>query len=57
MNTFAYAQDKLRSENDTPEITELARRLRDMYEEEKRGHNIAITNKENAMTTCKSEKL
>jgi DNA repair exonuclease SbcCD ATPase subunit len=57
MNTFGYAQDKVRGENDTPEITELARKLRDMYEEEKRGHNIAITYKENALATCKNETL
>jgi DNA repair exonuclease SbcCD ATPase subunit len=57
MNTFGYAQDKVRSENDTPEITELARKLRDMYEEEKRGHNLAITYKENALATCKKETL
>lgn len=57
MNTFGYAQDKVRGESDTPEITELARKLRDMYEEEKRGHNLAITYKENALATCKKETL
>ncbi len=57
MYTFAYAQDKVRNENDTPEITELARKLRDMYEEGKRGHALAITYKENALETCKKETL
>jgi len=55
--TFADAQDKVRNENDTPEITELARKLRDMYEEGKRGHNLAITYKENALATCNKETL
>ena len=53
MNIFAYALDKVRNEDETPEIKDLARQLRDKYEAEKRGHEIAITDKENALDTCK----
>jgi hypothetical protein len=35
----------------------LARELRDAHEESKRGHNIAITDKNNALQTCRKETL
>jgi hypothetical protein len=57
MNVFASAQDKVRTEDETPEIEKIARELRDMYEESKRGHKIAITDKDNALSTCKKETL
>jgi len=53
MNVFASAQDRVRGETD-PDIVPLARQLRDKFEESKRGHNIAITDKENALSTCRS---
>ncbi len=56
MNVFGYALDKVRSENETPELQELGRKLRDKYEAEKRGHEIAITEKDNALNTCKSSR-
>jgi len=57
MNVFASAQDKVRGENETPELERIARELRDMYEESKRGHNIQITARNNALDTCKKETL
>jgi len=56
MNIFANALDKVRNENED-EIQPFARTLRDKYEESKRGHEIAITDKKNALSTCKSEEL
>ena len=53
MNVFAYALDKVRNEDEMPEIQDLARQLRAKYEAEKRGHEIAITDKERALDTCK----
>jgi hypothetical protein len=55
MNIFATAQDKVRGETD-PKVTDLARTLRDKYEESKRGHAIAITEKNNALSTCKDSR-
>jgi hypothetical protein len=55
MNVFAYAQDKVRGETD-PDIVPLARQLRDKWEESKRGHGIAITDKENALKICKDSR-
>lgn len=55
MNVFGYAQDKVRGETD-PDIVPLARQLRDKWEESKRGHAIAITDKENALRTCKDSR-
>jgi hypothetical protein len=57
MNVFAYAQDKIRNEDESPEIKEIARELRDRYEESKRGHAQAIEHKDNALNTCKKETL
>jgi hypothetical protein len=55
MNIFATAQDKVRGETD-PDIVPLARELRDGYEASKRGHEIAIKDKENALETCKNSR-
>lgn len=55
MNVFATAIDKVRGETDE-DIKPLARQLRDTYEEQKRGHEIAITDKKNALETCKSSR-
>jgi hypothetical protein len=55
MNVFGYALDKVRGETDE-KIKPLARQLRDKYEESKRGHQIAIDNKKNALETCKSSR-
>jgi hypothetical protein len=56
MNVFASAQDKVRNENED-DVKENARTLRDWFEESKRGHEIAITNKQDALSTCKDERL
>lgn len=55
-NSFASALDRVRNENDTPRITELARKLRNSYEEGKPGHEVQITDKENALKTCKDSR-
>jgi len=55
MNVFATALDKVRGETD-PDIVPLARQLRDRYEVEKRGHEIQITEKGNALSTCKDSR-
>ena len=54
MNVFAAAKDKVTGEQDE-EIVPIARELRDAYEASKRGHEIAITGKENALAVCKVE--
>jgi chromosome segregation ATPase len=54
MNSFSYALDRVRSENETPEIKELARSLRSKYEKEKSGHEEQITAKISALNNCKS---
>ena len=56
MNVFADAQDKVRGESEE-EVKDYARTLRDWYEESKRGHEIAIKNKEEALSLCKDERL
>ncbi len=56
MNVFADAQDKVRGESED-EVKDHARTLRDWYEESKRGHEIAIKNKQEALSTCKDERL
>jgi septal ring factor EnvC (AmiA/AmiB activator) len=57
MNSFAAALDKVRNENDTPEIADLARQLRNRYEEGKSGHEVQITARDNALSTCKNSRL
>jgi len=56
MNSFAAALDKVRNENETPEIADLARQLRTRYEEGKSGHEEQITARNNALTTCKNSR-
>ena len=51
MNVFAAAQDNVRGENDE-QIQPIARFLRDYYEKSKKGHEIAISDKKNALDTC-----
>ena len=56
MNVFAAALDKVRNEDDTPEIKDLARQLRDKYEASKSGHEEQITARKNALETCKNSR-
>lgn len=59
MNSFAAALDKVRNENETPEIANLARQLRNRYEEGKsghEGHEEQITARSNALSTCKNSR-
>ena len=56
MNVFAAALDKVRNEDETPEIKDLARQLRDKYEEAKPGHETQITGRSNALATCKNSR-
>jgi len=56
MNVFASAIDRVRNENDPPEIIPLARQLRDMWEAGKPGHEEQITARRNALDTCKSSR-
>ena len=56
MNVFAEAQDKVRGESEE-EVKDHARTLRDWYEESKRGHEIAIKNKQEALSLCNDERL
>jgi hypothetical protein len=56
MNVFASALDKVRNENETPEIKDLARQLRDKYEAGKPGHEEQITTRNNALATCKNSR-
>jgi hypothetical protein len=55
MNVFATAIDKVRGETDE-DIKPYARQLRDKYEEQKPGHEIAITDKKNALETCRKSR-
>jgi hypothetical protein len=55
MNVFASALDKVRGEADE-NIKTLARQLRDKYEQAKSGHEVQITEKKNALETCKSSR-
>jgi hypothetical protein len=56
MNVFATALDKVRNEDETPEIKDLARQLRDKYEASKSGHEEQITARNNALDTCKNSR-
>ena len=53
MNVFGSAIDRVRNENDPPEIVPLARQLRDKWEAGKPGHEQLITARKNALGTCK----
>jgi hypothetical protein len=57
MNSFASALDRVRNENETPRIKELAQKLRDSYGEAKSGHEEQINNKQNSLDTCKKSRL
>ena len=56
MNVYAAALDKVRTEDETPEIKDLGRELRDHYESTKKGHEIYLTNRDKGMETCKNER-
>ena len=43
MNVFAYALAKVRNEDETPEILDLARQLRAKYDAEKRGRSLVTS--------------
>jgi hypothetical protein len=52
-NSFGSALDKMRNENETPEIKSVAQSLVSKYEKQKSGHEVQITNRNNALTNCK----
>lgn len=56
MNSFAAALDKMRNENETPDIKAVAGSLVRKYERSKSGHEQQITAKDNAMRNCKDWK-
>jgi hypothetical protein len=56
MNNFAAALDKVRNENETQEIKDLATQLRNKYEASKSGHELQITARNNALETCKNSR-
>jgi hypothetical protein len=56
MNLFASAQDKVRGESDDS-LREDKQKLLGYYNGSKNGHEIAIRDKENALSTCKDERL
>lgn len=56
MNVLAAALDKVRNEDETPEIKDLGRQLRDSYEAGKPGHEEQITTRSNALATCKNSR-
>jgi len=56
-NSFGAALDKVRNEDETPRIKELAVKLRDSYGVGKDGHEEQINNKTNSLETCKSSRL
>jgi hypothetical protein len=53
MNSFASALDKMRNENETPEIKTVAGSLVKKYEKAKSGHEEQITARTNAYNNCK----
>jgi hypothetical protein len=54
MNSFSYALDKVRNENEPQELKDVARSLRGKYEKAKSGHEEQITARTNAWNNCKS---
>jgi hypothetical protein len=56
-NSFGAALDKVRNEDETPRIKELAEKLRNSYGLGKDGHEEQIKNKTNSLETCKSSRL
>ncbi len=53
MNSFAATLDKMRSENETPDITSISQSLVRKYERSKSGHEQQITAKQNALSNCR----
>jgi hypothetical protein len=53
MNAFASALDKMRNENETPDIKTVASSLAKKYEKSKSGHEQQITAKKNAYDNCR----
>ena len=56
-NSFASALDRVRNEDETPRLKELARKLLGSYQDGKDGHEEQISNKTNALNTCKDSRL
>lgn len=56
MNLFGSVQDKVRGESDAS-LREDKQTLLGYYNGSKNGHEIAIRDKENALSTCKDERL
>lgn len=56
MNLFSYVQDRVRGESDAS-LREDKQTLMGYYNGSKGGHETAITDKENALSTCKDERL
>lgn len=57
MNTFGAAIDRIRNENETDEIRNLARTLLGYYQDSKAGHQEILRNFESALSFCKDERL
>ncbi len=57
MNTFGAAIDRIRNENETDEIRNLARTLLGYYQDSKPGHQKVLSNYETALSFCKDERL
>ena len=53
MNSFAATLDKMRSENETPDITSISQSLVRKYERSKSGHEQQSTAKQNALSNCR----
>ncbi|MFO0575424.1 MAG: hypothetical protein U1A78_15635 [Polyangia bacterium] len=53
MNIFASALDRVRNEDETPELQSVARSLRDKYGKQKSGHEEQIDNRIRALNNCK----
>jgi hypothetical protein len=51
-NVFSTSLDKMRNE-DEPEIKGDVEKIKEYYEEEKKGHGLALTAKERALEICK----
>lgn len=56
-NTFVQAAGKIRGEDETATLAVYARELKEYYDKTKPGHELAITYKQNALSTCKNERL
>lgn len=54
-NTFVAAAGRVRGEDDTATLALYARELKEYYDKTKPGHDLAITYKKNALSTCRSE--